>query len=267
MTDASFDARIGASFATSLNIADRLSGVMNIPEMVMAIQLERGRILDSQVIGQMTDMQDRNVWLREAGAALAAIRSACPNTKEGTADIRKVTFINSDGKAVNAFEWAKTNGIIDVFADLDSAGIKEANAAKEALAPAIAKASDDKTTNYPDFTDRDGKTINLDDWGVKKGYEAWDAKSSDNRGFKHEMEALNDRIDTNITAMNSISRTKFDNAIESMKSAIDTANTNSQLDQVRLQGLMDKRDNGFTMMTNTLARTNKNLDSILGNMR
>ena len=43
--------------------------------------------------------------------------------------------------------------------------------------------------------------------------------------------------------------------------------TNSQMDMVRLQGLMDKRNQTFDLMTNTLSKTGKSMDGAIGNMR
>ncbi|MEJ0017879.1 MAG: hypothetical protein WDN25_15180 [Acetobacteraceae bacterium] len=64
-----------------------------------------------------------------------------------------------------------------------------------------------------------------------------------------------------------MSATQFDNLISSLKASIDTVNTNSQMDMVRMQGLMDKLNQSFDFMTNWISKNDKSLDSIIGNIR
>ena len=64
-----------------------------------------------------------------------------------------------------------------------------------------------------------------------------------------------------------LSQVDFDTAINNLKSSIDTANTNSQMDMVRMQGLMDKMNQAIDFMTNWTAKNSKTIDSITGNIR
>jgi hypothetical protein len=177
------DARIGGSFASALGISDRFGG-MNIPEMILAIQVERGQILDNQIKDQMEEMQKRNEWLRDANAALGAMRAQRP-TSEGGGAISYGTFVDSKGTTQNVHDWMRANGV------------------------------------------------------------QIETKGNDKVGVQAE----------------------FDQAIQNLKSSIDTVNNQSQMDMVRLQGLMDKRNQAFDMMTNTISKTSKSLDGIIGNMR
>jgi hypothetical protein len=178
------DARVGGSFLSSLGAANHLGGEMNIPELILAIQVERGQILDNQIKGQMEDMQKRNEWLRDANAALAAMRAQRPTSDSGGA-VSYGTFTDSSGKSQNVHDWMRANGV------------------------AIETTGNDKI-------------------GVQS---------------------------------------EFDQAIQNLKSSIDTVNNQSQMDMVRLQGLMDKRNQAFDLMTNTLSKSGKSLDGIIGNMR
>jgi hypothetical protein len=63
------------------------------------------------------------------------------------------------------------------------------------------------------------------------------------------------------------SMTQFNNMIDTLKNTIDQVNTQSQLDMVRLQGLMDKMNQATDFMTNWTAKNSKSLDSIIGNIR
>lgn len=63
------------------------------------------------------------------------------------------------------------------------------------------------------------------------------------------------------------SQKDMDTCIENLKSSIDSANTNSQLDMVRMQGLMDKMNQATEFMTSWISKNDKTMDSIIGNIR
>jgi hypothetical protein len=56
-------------------------------------------------------------------------------------------------------------------------------------------------------------------------------------------------------------------SIDNLKSAIDTSNSNSQMDQIRLQGLMEKRNQTYELLTNLMSKFDKTLSSVIGNTR
>lgn len=60
---------------------------------------------------------------------------------------------------------------------------------------------------------------------------------------------------------------QIDTMINNLKTTIDTVNTNSQLDMVRMQGLMDKMNQATDFMTNWISKNSKTMDSIVGNIR
>jgi len=60
---------------------------------------------------------------------------------------------------------------------------------------------------------------------------------------------------------------EWDQNIENIKGYIDTINSTSQLDMIRLQSLMNKYNQAFDMMTNMLSKFGKSKDSIIGNIR
>lgn len=55
--------------------------------------------------------------------------------------------------------------------------------------------------------------------------------------------------------------------ISNLKSSIDAVNTNSQLNMVRMQGLMDKLNQVADFMSNWIAKNSKTMGSIVGNIR
>lgn len=178
------NAQVGGTFAAAASISERFGAEMSIPELMMAIQMERSNVLDTQIKDQMGEMQKRNEWLRDANAALGAMRAARPTSEDGGA-VSYGTFTNSKGESTNVHDWMLANGV-----DVETTG--------------------------------------------------------------------NDKIGV---------QTEFDQAIQNLKSSIDTVNSTSQMDMIRLQSLMDKRNQTMDLLSNTLSKTGKSLDTIVGNMR
>ena len=52
-----------------------------------------------------------------------------------------------------------------------------------------------------------------------------------------------------------------------LKTAIDSLNSDSQIDMIRTQGLVNKRNEAFDTLTNLLGKFQKTIDGIVGNMR
>ncbi|MFO1349198.1 MAG: hypothetical protein U1F68_00365 [Gammaproteobacteria bacterium] len=60
---------------------------------------------------------------------------------------------------------------------------------------------------------------------------------------------------------------QWDVYIQRIKNFTDKLNSSSQMDMIRLQSLMNKRDQAFEMMTNVLQKTSKLNSDIISNMR
>lgn len=60
---------------------------------------------------------------------------------------------------------------------------------------------------------------------------------------------------------------EWDININNLKTYIDTLNSDSQMDMVRMQSLMNKRNQAFELMTNSVSKLSKNKDSIISNIR
>jgi len=55
--------------------------------------------------------------------------------------------------------------------------------------------------------------------------------------------------------------------VGNLKTAIDTLNSDSQIDMIRTQGLVNKRNEAFDTLTNLLGKFQKTIDGIVGNYR
>ncbi len=55
--------------------------------------------------------------------------------------------------------------------------------------------------------------------------------------------------------------------VSDLKSEIDGLNSESQINMIRVQGLVSKRNEAFDTLTNLLSKFQKTIDGIVGNMR
>lgn len=195
-----------AIFNAASAIANKFGNDLNIPDLLMAIQMERSTILESQIRDQMADMKKRNDWLKQANDVLGIMRTNRPG---GASDPAKEYGSFKPNAVVN--DPGPFKGYLDA-----SSGAK---------------------------VDVEGK-VSVHGWFLANGVQIEQA-GNDTKGTQAE----------------------FDAAISNLKAQIDTVNSQSQMDMVRLQGLMDKRNQAFDMMTNFLSKTGKSLDSVIGNMR
>ena len=154
----------------------------DVAALMAAVQAERNNIADTQIKDQMTTIQDRNDWMKDANSVLNVLRFDQPH----------------------------------------SAG---------------------QTQEYGSFTNHDGQQMKVQDWMTSNGI-AMDA-NGDHRGDEAE----------------------FGQAIDNLKSSIDTVSSQMQIDMVRLQSLMDKRGQAFDLMSSTLEKTTNATNGVIGNLR
>ena len=170
-------------YRSSFNAAQGLGHNVNIQDLGLLVQMERYDIMQSQVRDQFADAQKRNEWLKDANAALAALRTNRPTDDKAVKDYGQ--FTDSKGVKQDAHTWMLANGI------------------------------------------------------------AIETTGNDKKGMASE----------------------FDAAIQNLKASIDSTNSDSQMDMIRLQGLMDKTNQSVDFMTNWIGKNNKSLDSVIGNIR
>lgn len=64
-----------------------------------------------------------------------------------------------------------------------------------------------------------------------------------------------------------ITKEEFDSMIQTVKSRIDTLNNSQQQDMLRMQSMMNKRNEAYELMTNFIKKMQESRSGILGNMR
>jgi hypothetical protein len=86
--------------------------------------------------------------------------------------------------------------------------------------------------------------------------------------MRKELESLDIPVPNNIyNDDGSLNEDAVDGLIDSVKGNIDSLNSESQLDMIRMQSLMDKRNQRYEQTSNTLEKDQKTRDSIVGNTR
>ncbi|RWX61813.1 hypothetical protein [Mesorhizobium sp. M2A.F.Ca.ET.039.01.1.1] len=104
--------------------------------------------------------------------------------------------------------------------------------------------NDKAIIQYGTFVDGQGKTHEVHQWMLENGIPI-EQLGNDTAGIQSE----------------------FDAAIANLKARIDTVNSESQMDLIRLQSLMDKVKNCLELATNLLAKAGKAKENILANIR
>ncbi len=116
------------------------------------------------------------------------------------------------------------------------------------------KARNDVMREANDFlADMRGRKAADKDQGLPPGYANFCAKHGINipkPNPSHEEEAA-----------------EWDANIEALKGFQDAQSSSSQMDMIRMQQIMNKRNQSFETMTNTVSKEAKTMDSIIGNLR
>ncbi len=102
---------------------------------------------------------------------------------------------------------------------------------------------------------------------LKKGVSKDDSKvAADNMTFRQWAEqngiSLHDVNDDDLHNKN-----EWAAIIENVKGHIDSLNSTSQMEIIRLQSLMNKRNQAYELMTNTLQKLSGSVDKIIDNIR
>ncbi|RZN09117.1 MULTISPECIES: hypothetical protein [unclassified Bradyrhizobium] len=137
------------------------------------------------------------------------------------------------------------NQIRSEFDDMQarSSLLKDMNKALAALR--TNRPTDEKTVrDYGSFVDSQGKTQDVFEWMQAHGISI-ETEKSDKRGVQSQ----------------------FDAAINNLKAAIDSANSEGQMALIFLQGLLAKLNDVAALMSNLLSKDQKIKEVIIGNFR
>jgi hypothetical protein len=92
------------------NVVNRLGSGASLHQKLMMVLATAKQITQGQMKDQIEEMQNRNEWLAEANAAMAAMRAARPASQDGGA-VSYGTFTTASGQTKNVHDWMTENGI------------------------------------------------------------------------------------------------------------------------------------------------------------
>jgi hypothetical protein len=256
-----------------------INGVeMDLETAIMALQMARTEAIDQQIKDQMDDMQNKNAKLAQLNELMSQVRLYRDDGKNYQYISDTTPELTIDGETKTLGKWFKELGLTwtDVKDDTRGANWSTNNNAITAaikseqaksppdqdkidkltalrdIAGAISSRSQDPNEycyadNTPDVT-IGGETRTMAEWFKEYGI-AWKDVSGSGDSAKEQRGIC------------------WDANLSNIKGVMDTLNNNSQLDMIRLQGLMNKRNQSFELMSNTIAKLNKARETIVSNMR
>ncbi len=213
---------------------DRFAGLgqgMDLQSLIMAIESRRADLLDKQLAGQSNQMRELNSKISEANKILAKARQV----KEEIKETRQMIQTLKDYKAKN---WAigkdwDTGKFDSIHQWFEERGIKMDVYVRGVVSEGDAGAYDRdimKLENHLHDVTAPVQKL-LEDNGIQ-----FDADNMDNN-------------------------------IQSIKGYVDQLNSTSQMEMIRLQPLMNKRNQAYELMTNALQKLSGSLDKMIANVR
>jgi hypothetical protein len=229
MSDTNIGSLNSASSVYLSNLDTQSSG--DLETVMLSLSYQRATTLDNVVSGQVKDMKDRNAEIQKIQSALQEVRNLKPDKDE-------------KGQNLKGQLSKQTIDILEKYGLADS--LKETVHIKGSL-------------KYPD-----GETLPID--GSNNSTSLNQPIPSPGQQIKEPDGSILTVKSVNV----SISLSKdgsYAALTENLKTQIDKESSNSQLDMIKLQGLINKRNQTVELMTNLLQKFSQLQEKIVGNIR
>lgn len=229
MSDTNIGSLNSASSVYLSNLDTQSSG--DLETVMLSLSYQRATTLDNVVSGQVKDMKDRNAEIQKIQSALQEVRNLKPDKDE-------------KGQKLKGQLSKKTIDILEKYGLADS--LQETVHIKGSL-------------KYPN-----GKTLPID--GSNNSTSLNQPVPSPGQQIKEPDGSILTVKSVNV----SISLSKdgsYAALTENLKTQIDKESSNSQLDMIKLQGLINKRNQSVELMTNLLQKFSQLQEKIVGNIR
>ena len=219
--------------------------------LMMTLQVQRSNTIEAQMIDQAEIIKQNNAKLKALADVLAELRRNRPSDADGTYNDNTSAAAKCIADQLrdknNSLHW---EGMGNNFHNADFDAVFE-QACKNAGVE-IQKLS---TGGYYVPPDQEAAV-----------QAALDEMSKTAGGITPEMQAVIDEFGIKMPGDGS-KQSDFDAAIDQVKGAQDSLNSQSQLDMIRLQSCQNKLNQAYEMMTNFVSKFAKTKDTIIGNMR
>ncbi|MET4608619.1 hypothetical protein ABIB90_008126 [Bradyrhizobium sp. JR4.1] len=110
------------TYAWANSAGNVLPGGLSLGSIMTLVLMQRHDIYQNQIRSQTDDMQARNNLLREMNKALAALRTNRPTDGKSVRDYG--SFVDSEGKTQDVFDWMQANGIAMESENSDKKGVQ-----------------------------------------------------------------------------------------------------------------------------------------------
>lgn len=238
---------VTAPQTATVDLPNNETAGMDIPELVIALQVVRTQLLDTRMRQQIKEMHDRTNLLKDLGACIAALAKYKPGSKEYANSYG--TFVDAEGKTQDVRAFLK-----------DKMGVDLGNPPPAWLQTVF------KIVNIigeaADFLGKIGKTFDIPWLKATAGF------------LELAMPVLRILAELTKSIVEMVKGDKFggdEKSFDEGKNACETrkeaSQSESQEDMLVLQKLIDQTTKAFDVITNTLAKTDKNKDGIIANYR
>ncbi|MEM6655346.1 MAG: hypothetical protein AAF596_06045, partial [Planctomycetota bacterium] len=230
----------GVTATSGLQITDN----MDLDTIFMVLAIDRSQTMDKVIADMAEDMKATNDRINKLNEAMSVVRSIRPDVKADETGTATLTAEQKAALKVLNDEGIAIPSALTVGPDPNAATVK---AALDKF-PELAGKSKDEVEDY------------LKD---QKGFKGAGRK----KRRKEFMENLPDRMPSVAEAEKALKASTdssmgtlkgkpgaFDSLVENIKTKIDSLSSNSQLDMIKLQGMINKRNQVIEMASNVMQK-------------
>ena len=206
---------------------------LDIESMMMAVQSNRANLLEAQLMGEMKNVQAKNLEMASLNGRLSIMTGAS-----------QLGYASTDAKPDTALSATQQTNLSQ-------------------LAPQVPAW---------EVTLQDGTKCMVNEAGKNEAQYCkdvyWAFRSNNYSGSKAVVSIADKGVQPDPTYDLKISnKGELDKAVTALKSQVDSMGSTQQMDMLRLQSLSNKRNEAFDLMTNFMKKFADKRESIVGNMR
>jgi hypothetical protein len=235
--------------------------------MLLALSFERSQTLESVVKDQMSGMQEKNAQIRQLNEVAMAARSAPFPDPQDASDLANVGKQMSEWGSAGGRSWMNPD-----FKDvLDKYGIP--HAASNMSKSAMSTSSGGWTVSYPTSQyhamGREVMAKAEELKNPKLDLNSTIPNSTPPQTYAEAFKAAGIPLpkDANGNEITKLTQDQMKAMVQNVQSKIDSVSANSQLDMIRMQSMINKRNQAVEMLTNLVQKFAKTTDSVVSNMR
>lgn len=225
---------------------------LDIETALMAVQSKRAELLETQLKGQLEEVQARNQQMAKLNETLSSARRVQSGFKSDAKSTSKINDNVKEGRTKNVKSHDDAIWIVE----------KNNKERGQALRNFI-------ENGEPEFTPKGF----LEKIALDSAKNTWPkAKEDFAKGIGNPRADNFNALKTaweaaGLAEFNLVDKGQLDTSIENIKSMIDSLSNSQQMDMLRLQSLSNKRNEAFDVMTNFIKKMQESRSSIINSIR